>query len=93
MMRHGIALVIVSLLLLNQAAFAAGTNPPVELSQSSTPTATHQVFMPLMGNPPGEQANSAQGSSPLTNWALGVGLLVVLVVVFAVLQTRTRRKK
>lgn len=48
--------------------------------------------MPLMGNPPGEQAGSAQGSSPLTNWLLGAGLLVVLVVVYVVL-TRTRRKK
>ncbi len=87
-----ILLLILSLLLVNNLALASGDNPPAPLSQSSTPTATHQVYMPLMGNPPGEQAGSAQGSSPLTNWLLGAGLLVVLVVVYVVL-TRTRRKK
>ncbi len=92
-MKHSITLVIVSLLLLNQAAVAAGPNPPAKLSPSTTPTATYQVFMPVMSSRGEGQQASVPAGTAISKWGLGVAALVVLSALYLALRVNARRKK
>lgn len=91
-MKRYLALVVVLLFFAN-AALAAGPNPPAAMSQSSTPTATVQIYMPLVGEHGGDTAPISQAGSPLVNWWLGIGALAVLGAAYAAVRLSGRRKK
>lgn len=91
-MKRYFALALVWLFFAN-VALAAGPNPPAELSQSSTPTATVQLYIPLVGEHGGDAAPLGQAGSPLINWWLGIGALAVAGAAYAAVRLSGRRKK